>query len=101
MKAGFVSSGLLVVALACSTALFAQDQGTGESVYKSKCSGCHGPNAEGKIGPNLKKTTLSEDDILLMLGKGKEGKKAPHSKPLSGLNDDQIKAVAHYVKSLK
>jgi mono/diheme cytochrome c family protein len=36
-----------------------------------------------------------------MLSKGKEGKKAPHSKPLSSLNDEQIKAVAHYVKSLK
>ncbi len=76
-------------------------QDEGEKVFKSKCAVCHGPNAEGKIGPNLRTAKVSEDDIILMLSKGMENKKAPHKKPISGLNDDQIKAVAHYIKSLK
>jgi len=76
-------------------------QDDGQTVYKQKCAMCHGPNGEGKIGPALKGTKVGEDDIVLMLGKGKEGKKAPHTKAISGLTDAQIKTVAHYVKSLK
>ncbi len=73
----------------------------GESIYKSKCATCHGPTAEGKIGPSLKTTKLSEDDIVLLLSKGEDARKAPHKKPIASLTDDQIKAVAHYIKSLK
>ncbi len=102
MRVRVLKSGLLVLALAFSTAMFAQDKpGGGETVYKGKCAGCHGPAGEGKMGPALKGTSLSEDDIVLVLSKGKEGKKAPHTKPISGLTDDQIKSVAHYIKSLK
>ncbi len=102
MKVSVVRSGLLVLSLAFTTAAFAQDQpGGGETVYKGKCAGCHGPAGEGKMGPALKGTKVSEDDIILMLSKGTEGKKAPHAKPMSSLTDDQIKAVAHYIKSLK
>lgn len=101
MKLRFAASGLLVLSMAFATAGFAQSAGEGESVYKSKCAMCHGQNAEGKMGPALKGTSVTEDDIILMLSKGKEGKKAPHSKPMASLSSDQIKAVAHYVKSLK
>jgi mono/diheme cytochrome c family protein len=73
----------------------------GAQIYKTKCAGCHGPNGEGKVGPNLKTTKLGEDDIAMLLSKGDEGKKAPHKKAMSGLSDEDIKAVAHYVKSLK
>jgi mono/diheme cytochrome c family protein len=76
-------------------------QDDGQTVFKQKCAMCHGPNGEGKIGPALKGTKVGEDDIVLMLAKGKEGKKAPHNKPISGLTDTQIKTVAHYAKSLK
>jgi mono/diheme cytochrome c family protein len=73
----------------------------GESIYKSKCATCHGPTAEGKIGPSLKTTKLSENDIVLLLGKGNDARKMPHKKAMSSLTDDQIKAVAHHIKSLK
>jgi cytochrome c oxidase cbb3-type subunit 3 len=29
----------------------------GEAIYKANCTGCHGDNLEGKIGPNLLDTT--------------------------------------------
>ena len=77
---------------------FAQE---GESIYKSKCASCHGPTAEGKVGPSLKTTKLGEDDIVILLSKGEDARKAPHKKPIASLTDDQIKAVAHYIKSLK
>ena len=73
----------------------------GADVFKSKCAMCHGPNGEGKIGPSLKGIKLSESDIVTFLTKGAAGKKAPHTKPISGLTEDQAKAVAGYVKSLK
>ncbi|HEX6822711.1 MAG TPA: cytochrome c [Candidatus Sulfotelmatobacter sp.] len=73
----------------------------GESIYKSKCAACHGSTADGKIGPSLKTTKLSEDDIVLLLTKGNDARKMPHKKAMSSLTDDQVKAVAHYVKSLK
>ena len=62
---------------------------------------CHGPTAEGKIGPSLRTTKLSENDVVLLLGKGNEARKMPYKKPMSSLTDDQIKAVARYVKRLK
>lgn len=98
MRAMIWKSGLVVLSLAISTAVFAQD---GATTYKSKCAMCHGPNGEGKVGPALKGTSLSEADIVALLTKGKEGKKAPHSKAVNGLTEDQAKAVAGYVKTLK
>lgn len=95
----FKPAVLVTVLLALSGLGVAQDDG--QAVFKQKCAACHGPNGEGKIGPALKGTKVSEDDILLMLSKGNDAKKAPHKKPIAGLTDEQVKAVAHYVKSLK
>jgi cytochrome c1 len=44
---------------------------------------------------------MSESEMGLLLSKGKAGKKPPHGKGMSGLNDEQVKAVAQYIKSLK
>ena|SRR5438477_12234528 len=94
---------LTLIALFAAPLLFASltSAQEGESIYKSKCAACHGPTAEGKVGPSLKATKLSEDDVVLLLGKGNEARKMPHKKPMSTLTDDQIKAVALYIKSLK
>ena len=91
---------LLVVALTASLALpaFAAD---GAATYKAKCAMCHGPNGEGKVGPAVKGTALTADQITDLLTKGNDAKKAPHKKPIAGLSADDVKAVADYVKSLK
>ncbi len=91
---------LVVVALAISVALpaFAAD---GAATYKAKCAMCHGPEGQGKAGPALKGTALTADQIVDVLTKGAEAKKAPHKKPVSGVSADDAKAVAEYVKSLK
>jgi mono/diheme cytochrome c family protein len=95
-KAVFLLFALLGILVAVSVA-----QDAGADVFKTKCAVCHGADGGGKIGPNLKTTKLGEDDIVALLSKGEEARKMPHKKPISGLTDDQIKAVAHYVKSLK
>lgn len=91
---------MIVLSLAVSIALpaFAAD---GAATYKAKCAGCHGPDGAGKIGPALKGTSLSSDQIVDLLSKGNDAKKAPHKKEISGVAGDDAKAVADYVKSLK
>lgn len=91
---------LLVIGLFASLTLpaFADD---GAAIFKAKCAMCHGPNGEGKVGPKLQGTSVSADQIVDMLTKGNDAKKAPHKKPVSGLSADDAKAVADYVKTLK
>ena len=91
---------LVIAALSISIALpaFAAD---GAATYKAKCAACHGPEGQGKVGPALKGAALSVDQIIDLLAKGDEAKKAPHKKAISGLTPDDAKAVAEYVKSLK
>jgi len=82
--------------LAMSTA-WAKDAA---SIYKSKCAGCHGAQGEGKAGPKLAGTSLSEDDIVKILTAGGLSK-APHTKPFKGANSDNAKQIAAYLKTLK
>ncbi len=91
---------LLVIGLSASLALpaFAAD---GAATFKAKCAMCHGPEGQGKIGPKLAGTSVSADQIVDMLTKGNEAKKAPHKKPINGLSEDDAKAVAAFVKTLK
>jgi len=91
---------VLVVSLSAALAVpaFAAD---GADLYKAKCSACHGAAGEGKIGPALKGTSLTADQINELLTKGNDARKAPHKKPLNGLSADDAKAVADFVKTLK
>jgi mono/diheme cytochrome c family protein len=90
---------VLVIALLASLALpvFAQD---GAATFKAKCAACHGAEGQGKVGPALKGTALSADDISDLLTKGNDAKKPPHKKAMS-LSADDAKAVAAFVKTLK
>jgi mono/diheme cytochrome c family protein len=91
---------LVIIALSVAVALpaFAAD---GAATYKAKCAMCHGPEGQGKAGPALKGTSLTADQIVDVLTKGADAKKAPHKKPITGLSADDAKAVAEYVKALK
>jgi len=91
---------MIVLSLSVSIALpaFAAD---GAATYKAKCAGCHGPDGAGKVGPALKGTSLSSDQIVALLTKGNDAKKAPHKKEISGVTPDDAKAVADFVKTLK
>jgi mono/diheme cytochrome c family protein len=88
----------LIVCFTLAQPVLAQD---GAATYKAKCAVCHGPEGQGKVGPALKGTSLSADEITDLLTKGNDAKKAPHKKPLSGLSADDAKAVAAFVKTLK
>jgi len=89
---------MIAMATLLSTVTWAQD---GAALYKSKCAMCHGAMGEGKVGPSLQKTSMTQDQIVDLLTKGASGKKAPHSKAMSGLTADQATALATYVGTLK
>lgn len=91
---------LLVIALCATLTLpaFAQD---GSATYKAKCAACHGPEGQGKVGPAVKGTALTADQIADLLTKGNDAKKPPHKKAVASLSADDAKAVAAFVKTLK
>ena len=89
-------TAIAVLVLAMNTA-WAKDAA---SIYKSKCAGCHGAQGEGKAGPKLAGTSLSDDEIVKVLTTGGLSK-APHTKPFKGANATNAKQVSAYVKGLK
>ena len=98
-KVGVSLAAMLLVA---SLATWAADDGA--ALYKTKCAGCHGANGEGKPAvkaPALKGTGLEANQIAEHITKGESGSKAPHNKGIAGLNDEQAKATAEWVKTLK
>jgi cytochrome c553 len=94
---------LFIVTLFLMTAVLASAQDSA-ALYKSKCAGCHGANGQGKPAmkaPALKGTSWEETKIADHITKGEPESKPPHKKGISGLSDDQAKAIAQYVKGLK
>jgi cytochrome c len=93
-----ISTALLLVVSAASWA--AED---GAALYKKKCAGCHGANGEGKPAikaPALKGTKLEASQVAQHITKGEAGSKAPHNKGISGVSEEQAKAIAEYIKTL-
>jgi mono/diheme cytochrome c family protein len=93
---------LTTIFLILSSASWAADEGA--ALYKTKCAGCHGASGEGKAAmkaPALKGTSLDASQIVEHLTKGESTSKPPHNKGISGLSEDQAKAIADYVKTLK
>jgi len=93
---------LLAMLLVASLASWAADDGA--ALYKSKCAGCHGANGEGKPAmkaPALKGTKLEANQLVEHVTKGEPGSKAPHNKGVAGLNEEQAKAIAEYIKTLQ
>lgn len=89
---------IFTLAVSLAVPAFAAD---GAATYKAKCAACHGPEGQGKVGPAVKGTSLTADQITDLLVKGNDAKKAPHKKAVAGVAADDAKAVADYVKSLK
>ena len=89
---------IFTLALSIAVPAFAAD---GAATYKAKCAACHGPEGQGKVGPAVKGSSLSADQITDLLVKGEDAKKAPHKKAVAGVSAEDAKAVADFVKTLK
>ena len=101
MKCNFLVSCTVLV-LGASIACWAADDGA--ALYKKKCAGCHGASGEGKPAikaPAIKGTTLDASQLTQHITKGEAGSKTPHNKGISGVSEEQAKAIARYVRTLK
>jgi cytochrome c oxidase cbb3-type subunit III len=77
----------------------------GEAVFKVRCTACHGADAKGKAAIGTPDFTsaktlsgLSDADIVDTVTNGKKGTIMPSWK--GKLSDEEIAAVASYVRSL-
>jgi mono/diheme cytochrome c family protein len=96
-----LASVMAMLLIASITSWAAED---GAALYKKKCAGCHGASGEGKPAmkaPALKGTTKDASQLVGHITKGEPGSKAPHSKGIAGLTNDQAQAIADFVKTLK
>jgi cytochrome c6 len=94
---------LVAVVLLAGTVCFAED---GAAIYKTKCAMCHGPTGTPSAGmakmlgikpvsdPSMKSISVAQVETQVKNGKGK-------MKPIAGLSDAQVQAVAEYFKTLK
>ena len=66
--------------------------------YKGKCVACHGKKAEKKFD-----TSLTDDQLVEAVLKGKKAEKPPHmpSYEDKGVTAEQAKALVDYMKQLK
>jgi len=94
---------LAAAVLLAGSMCFAED---GAAIYKSKCAMCHGATGTPSAGmakmmgikavsdPSMKALSVAQIEAVVKTGKGK-------MKPVAGLSDAQVSAVAAYFKTLK
>ncbi|MFN8510459.1 MAG: cytochrome c [Deinococcaceae bacterium] len=79
----------------------------GQGVFASSCSGCHGSQAEGAVGPklagNVKAWSLEVFEQAVLNGKSTKGGDLQPMMPrfkTMGVGDAEINAVYTYLKTL-
>ena len=87
--------GMLVVA---SAGAAVQQPSDSAAYYKSKCLMCHGKKAEKKFN-----ATLTDDQMVEAVLKGKKAAKPPHMPGYAekGVTAEQAKALVDHMKQLK
>jgi len=99
--------GLFFGAALAVLALPAEGQGGGESLYKTKCAGCHGADGKGQtaVGKanNIRDLGSADvqaqgDDAIAGIISGGKGKMPAYGKSLKA---DQIKDLVAYIRTLK
>lgn len=93
------------LAVVLSLPLSAHAQSASETLYKSKCVACHGPDGTGsKVGKamgahdfttaEVQKMSDAELSEVITNGKGK-------MKPSQGLKPEDVKGLVAYIRTLK
>lgn len=95
MLAAFFAAVAMVSAASRTTG---EDQFDAGATYKAKCVACHGQKAEKKFD-----ATLSEEQMVEAILKGKKVEKPPHMPAYAekGVTAEQAKAMVEYMKQLK
>jgi mono/diheme cytochrome c family protein len=95
--AAFAASMVMSIGLLATPAWSAND-GDAAATFKTKCVACHGAAAEKKFD-----ATLPEAEMVKIILTGKKPEKPPNMPAYGekGVTEDQAKALAGYMKSLK
>ena len=95
--AAFAAAMVMSVGLLATPARSA-NQDDASATYKAKCVACHGANADKKFD-----ATLPEAEMVKAILTGKKPEKPPNMPAYGekGITEDQAKALAAYMKSLK
>jgi len=75
----------------------------GAALYESKCAMCHGAKGEGNSAaqmPAVNSTTMTVEQLITYITKG-DKTKTIHADPIADINQEQAKALAEHIKSLK
>lgn len=100
-KACVIMIAALLAAIPLS--LWSQNAPDGSQIYKTRCAACHGDQGEGSLEgkiPAVNGTPLTVEKIAALLSKG-EGGKTVHTSPIVNINNEEFKAIAKYIKSMK
>ena len=87
---------LFVVFVSCSSGEVVELT-SGEEIYTSRCSACHGSDLSGRVGPSLKADSksaqMSDSYWVQTITKGMG------SMPAQRLSDNEVDLVIEYIKS--
>ena len=98
MVAGAVSTALVFGMLVVASAETDVQPSDTTTYYKAKCVMCHGKKAEKKFD-----TSLTDDQLVEAVLKGKKVEKPPHMPGYAdkGVSAEQAKALIEHMKQLK
>ena len=92
------ATAVLVVIVPLDGAQQDPTDGAGKAAYERVCAGCHGATGGGDIGPRLVPFTRSGRELQ---GIVREGTGMMPALSARDITDEEIAAVAEYLKSLK
>lgn len=95
---GVTAMGMLLTMLVTAGARTDVQPSDTTAYYKSKCLMCHGKKAEKKFD-----TSLTDDQLVEVVLKGKKVEKPPHMPGYAekGVSAEQAKALVDHMKHLK
>jgi cytochrome c553 len=94
---------LVTAALLLAIPIFLWSAEDGPALFEANCAMCHGSKGEGNPDadiPKLSGTAMSIEELAAFVTKANKDKTI-HADPVNGINEDQAKAIAAHVKSLK
>jgi len=86
-----------VVALGLWLGGISAESERGKSEFERICSGCHGKEGTGEVGPRLVPFTKSDREILAIV---REGSGQMPAISVTDISDENVAAVAAYLREL-
>lgn len=94
---------VLLLSVGFFTSAIAQESDTGQNLYHSLCSSCHGTDLRGGLGPNLIDEEWlygnDRDDLFRVIRDGTSGRNMPAFG--NALSDGEIEEIANFILSVQ